>query len=301
MPISKRVLLTGSSGLIGREILEPLLEAGFEVFALVRKQPNICKHDHSKLHWIVCDLFDPEALQDCLAQIKPTHLVHLAWVTTGDYLISNLNFDFLIASLNLLKAFHAHGGKRAVFAGTCFEYQFKESPLKESDPLLPLTVYAQCKHQLQQLASLYCSQNDISFGWGRIFYVYGHGEYPTRLTPSIINTLQSNRQFEINHPALKRDYMYTKDIANAFVAFMLSSVEGAVNIGTGQGITLQSYANTIASLLNKENSIIYPTPLPVDQSPPIIADTTRLKTEVGFLPTYSLEVGLSQVLSEFPL
>ena len=99
--------------------------------------------------------------------------------------------------MNMLSAFKQNGGRRAVFAGTCFEYKFKDAPLKENDELNPLTIYAKCKVELFKQATEYCIQNGISFGWGRIFYVYGKNENEKRLTPYLINNLKNNKTTEI--------------------------------------------------------------------------------------------------------
>ena len=154
--------------------------------------------------------------------------------------------------MNMLKSFKKYGGKRAVYAGTCFEYAFKDEPLKETDPLDPKTLYAQCKVELFNKATEYCKENNISFGWGRIFYVYGHNEKEGRLTQSIISKLKNDEIVTIKYGQLIRDYMYSKDIAEAFVRFLDSKINGAVNICTGKGITLREYAINVGKIMHKE-------------------------------------------------
>ena len=291
MPSSKRVILTGPSGLIGKEAIAPLKEAGFDIYALTIDKNNPA----NGAHYIPCNLFDAQNLAKVFEEIKPQYLLNFAWATTEDYLTSNINFDFLAAGLNLMKYFHKNGGKRAVFAGTCLEYAFKDTLLKETDALDPKTVYAKCKHSLNELASLYAAQNNISFGWGRIFYVYGRGEHEKRLTAHIINSLRAGKEVEIKHSGLSKDYMYTKDIAAAFVKFLDGGVTGGVNICTGRAVTLADYARAIAKKLNKENLLILKD-LPSSQPALIAGDNTRLKNEVGFTPRYSLEAGLEEIL-----
>ena len=142
MPYSKKLFLTGATGLIGKELWAPLTQAGFEVYALAIED-NLPEVPH--IHWLKGNLFDPHSLADLMTQIKPTHLLNMAWATTGDYQTSNINFDFLCAGIQLLKAFAAHGGKRVVFAGTCLEYAPQAHPIRETDPVLPPVPYAQCK------------------------------------------------------------------------------------------------------------------------------------------------------------
>jgi hypothetical protein len=65
--------------------------------------------------WHNLDLHVPGAAEGLIAELRPSHLLHLAWVTTpGRYLHAAENLDWLEASLALVKTFGAHGGQRFV-------------------------------------------------------------------------------------------------------------------------------------------------------------------------------------------
>lgn len=290
----KKVIITGATGLIGKEAVEPLKKSGFEVYALTidKNNPDL------DIKWIDCNIFNSNKLQEVFSEVKPSHLLNFAWATTDDYLTSNTNFDFLKAGLDLLKFFKENGGKRAIFSGTCFEYAFKDSPLKETDSINPQTVYAKCKNYLRELSELYCSKNDINFGWGRIFYVFGHGENDKRLTSHIINSLKSDKQVTINNGNLIRDYMYAKDIAAAFVKFLDSDINGIVNICTGKGISLKDYALTIGNKLNKSQLVNILQESASATPAIIVGDNTRLTKEVKYLPQYSTDTAIDNILKE---
>ncbi len=293
MPSSKKVLVTGATGLIGKELLEPLRQAGFDVFAITIDQnsPAI-----AGVNWLKGNLFDENFIAKIFSQIQPQYLLNMAWCTTGNYQNSNLNFDFVRAGLTLLKYFAQNGGIRAVFAGTCFEYAFKDTPIKETDKIEPHNIYAFCKNNLHEIASQFCKANNISFGYGRIFYVYGRNEHPTRLTASIINALKAGKTVSVNHAQLVKDYMYTKDIAAAFVKFLDAKTEGAVNICTGVSVSLAEYSQTVARLLGKENLLDLKN-LPTTQPAIIIGDNSRLTNEVGFIPQYTLQEALKEIIN----
>lgn len=276
----KKVILTGCTGLIGKETIEPLKKAGFKVHCITSQN---------------CNLFDYDAVNNFFKKIKPQYLLHFAWITRDDYLMNPINRDYVDASINMLKAFVQNDGNRAVFAGTCFEYDFKDSPLKETDSLNPRSLYAQCKVDLHERAGRFCSENGISFGWGRIFYVYGHNEKEGRLMRYIIDCLKNNEVVTVKFAQLNRDYMYTKDIASAFVDFLNSNVTGSVNICTGKGITLGSYAEKIATFMNKRNLLELHTKT-TEQPISIIGDNTRLVQEVGFSSMYSYDEAIKEIL-----
>lgn len=292
MSCAKKVLLTGVTGLIGKEIIEPLKNMGFEISALTIDENN----PDNGVNWIKCNLFNENSVKQAFEQVKPTHLLNFAWATTGDYLSSAINFEFVKAGLNLLKYFKENGGQRVVYVGTCFEYKFKDEPLKESDPVNPQTLYAICKNSLHEMAEEFCKINNISFGYGRIFYVYGHGENEKRLTAHLIKTLSNNGEVIINNGDLIKDYMYTKDIAGGFAAFLNSGVTGTVNMCTGIGISLREYSTYIAQKLGKEKylTIKYEQ---TNQPPIIVGDNSRLINEVGYKIQYSFEKAIDEILS----
>lgn len=291
MNSSKKVLLTGATGLIGKETIEPLKEAGFSVYALTIDDKN----PDNGVNWIPCNIFNEDSLKAAFETVKPQYLLNFAWCTTDDYLTSDLNFEFVKAGLNMLKYFSVNGGKRAVYTGTCFEYEFKQELLKESDRLNPGTIYAKCKNHLKELAQMYCEKARISFAYGRIFYVFGKNEHPKRLTSVIIKNLKTNKEVTINNGALIKDYMYSKDIAGAFVKLLDSEVNGAVNICTGKGISLEDYAMMFAKKLGKEEflNIQYQV---TPQPPCIVGDNSRLINEVGYVVKYTTETAIQDIL-----
>lgn len=287
----KKVLLTGATGLIGKYAIQPLLDAGFEVFAVSSSEQNI-----KNVSWVKADLLNFSNIKKVFEDVKPEYLLHFAWDTTpGSYLESNLNFDWVQASLEILKQFHLNGGKRTVFAGTCFEYEFKDEPLKEYGELNPKPTYAKCKNYLNQLAALYSEKNGLSFGWGRIFYVYGENEHEKRLVAHVINNLNNNKEVVITAGDLIKDYMFAGDIAAAFVKFLDTDVKGCVNICTGTPVKIKEIVTNIAEKLGKENLVKFEDKSSNDPKI-ILGDNTRLSQEVKFSPKYSLSEGLDKVI-----
>ncbi len=292
---TKKILVTGATGLIGKECLHPLLERGFEVYALCRN-PKQTKSE-TRLKYIGCDLFDEHDIRKVIQEVKADCLLHLAWITENDYVTSNLNFEYVRASLCLLKHFQENGGKRAILAGTCSEYDYSSEPLAEEHKKNPLTPYAKAKDGLRRLAEAFCEHNDIAFAWGIIFYVYGHQENPKRLIPQIIQNLQNEQTVSINYGNLKRDYMYTKDLGNAFAALADATFQGSVNLCTGKGESLSKLAQTIAKKVKKEY-LLDIKHLESNQPDLIVGDNSKMLYEVGYTPQYDFDKALANILTQ---
>lgn len=288
--MSKKVLITGATGLIGKECLQPLLDKGYEVFAISRKQiknDNIC--------FLQGTIFDNEFVEKVFKKVKPKYLLNFAWITEGDYLSSEDNYLFENAGIALLKEFVKNGGKNAVFAGTCFEYKQENKILTEFSPIESKTVYAKCKNSLREKGELFSKEQGINFAWGRIFYVLGHNEHKTRLMPKLIESLNSNKDFYIKTPNDVKDYMYSKDIARAFVEILDKNINGTVNICSGQGFSILELAKKTAKLLNKEHLIKIA--VEADLHPHlIIGDNSKLKNEIGFNYKYSIDQAIDNIL-----
>ena len=290
---NKKVLVTGATGLIGKELIEPLKELGFEIYSITIDENN----PDNGVNWIKGNLFDKNFVKKVMQEIKPEYLLNMAWATTGDYLSSDINYDFLSAGVNLIKEFKLNGGKRAVYAGTCFEYKFKDEPLKETDDLdADKTEYTFCKNKLHEITKHFCLKNDISFGYGRIFYVYGKNENVTRLTGMVIDKLSKDEKVIIKSGDLIKDYMYSKDIAGAFAKFLDSKVEGSVNICTGKAIKIKEFVLEISRQLKKEHLICFET-VESNQPPMIVGNNDRLLKEVNYNLKYDFKKAIGEIIN----
>ena len=289
---NKKLLATGLTGLIGKELVEPLKALGFDIYCITIDESN----PDNGVHWIKGSLFDSQFIKSTMEEVKPDYLLNMAWATTGDYLSSNINYDFLNAGITLIKSFCENGGKRAVFAGTCFEYKFKDEPLKECDELeSERTAYTFCKNKLREISQFVCQKYGVNFGYGRIFYVYGKGEHHKRLTGCIIDRFSRDEEVLITSGPLVKDYMYSKDIAGAFAKFLDSDVNGIVNICTGKGVSIRDYSMQLAEKLGKVGLLKFEDNCAKDPKF-IIGDNSRLINEVGYEIKYDLATAFDEIV-----
>lgn len=292
----KRVLVTGAAGWIGRYTLPLLVARGYEVHAVSTKPPAPPDAD---IQWHQADLLDAAQTSTLVAAIRPTHLLHLAWCTApGIYWASPENFRWVRASLALLESFAAHGGERVVTAGTCAEYDWDFGYCVESrTPLAPTTVYGLCKDALRALTDSFAATNNLSHAWGRLFFLYGPHEHRARLVPSVINALLHDEPARCTHGNQVRDYLFIADAAAAFVALLDSGVTGAVNIASGQPVTIKEIVTAIAETMNRNGLLrLGEIPTPANDPPLLVADVRRLQDEVRWSPHDDLRAGLGATI-----
>ncbi len=291
----KRVLITGATGFIGRHAIRPLLERGFEVHATYHKRPAL----GGDAVWHRVDLLDSSATTELVKSVKPSHLLHFAWyIFPRDWRESPENLRWLSASVHLLTSFAEAGGFRAVFTGTCFEYDQSWGLFSESEtPAAPNTLYATCKNALREVMLAFAKQAGLSAAWGRIFYLYGPYESEQRLVPSVIRSLLKGERAKCTHGRQIRDFLYVEDVADAVVALLDSKVEGVVNIASGEPTTVRQIVELIAAMLGAQDRVDFGAVTPVATDPPVaVANVNRLQFEVGWRPRWTLEKGLASTI-----
>lgn len=292
----KRVLLTGAGGFIGRHTAPLLLERGYEVHAVSSRQVVETLPD---IHWHRADLLDNNETSCLISAVQPTHLLHLAWYAEpGKFWRSAENFRWLEASVALLRHFHEQGGGRVVMAGTCAEYDWDYGFCSEAiTPCRPATVYGVCKNALYETMRAFCTGQGVSGAWGRIFFLYGPHEHPARLVASVITDFLHGDVARCTHGNQIRDFLHVEDVASAFVALLESEVDGAVNIASGQPVTLRDVVLTIANCLGTRERVQFGVVTASEHEPPLLlADVRRLAGELGWQPKYDLASGIAQTV-----
>lgn len=298
--MTPRVLVTGGTGFIGRHTLAPLAARNCAVHVVARRPPSTPQPPGVELHQ--ADLHDDDAVRRLVARLRPDMLLHLAWdVTPGEYMTSLDNLRWVQSTLNLVQAFHQSGGRRAVCAGTCAEYDWRFGYCSENlTPLRPSSPYAACKHGVAEILAQFSAQVALSLAWGRVFFLYGPQEAPTRLVPSMIGSALDGAPLRLRNPDQIRDYLHVQDVGAAFVSLLFSAVEGPVNIASGEPVSLRDIGRAVLRELDVAERF-EPTPqeFTLDPHPLVVADIRRLRSEVGFQPKFSLQAGIKDVVERW--
>lgn len=286
----KRVLVTGASGFIGRNTLEPLRRRGFEAAAVSRRPPNPSNKLLQGIRWRGADLLAPGEAERVVDEVRPTHLLHMAWYAVHrDYWTSPENRGWVDASLRLVDRFRELGGERVVVAGSCAEYDWHAGVCVEREtPLAPRGLYGTSKNALREALG----EDDVA--WGRIFFLYGPHEHPGRLVPSVVRPLLRGEEARVSEGSQVRDFLHVADVGDAFAALVDSEVTGPVNVASGEGRSVREVVETAARIAGRLELVRFGAP--VDEEPLVVADVTRLRDEVGWRPARTVEQGLAETV-----
>lgn len=293
--MDKRVLITGGTGFIGRKIVAELIKRGYIVHSIIHSSllpetEGLVQHKIS--------LADTNKVKEFLAKNKFENFIHFAWYVDKGCHNSDLNLDWTITTLNLLKEFTANGGKKFLGAGTVSEYEYKYGYfLEDETPTNPQTLYGECKNSVYKISKTFCKKYDIEFKWARIFNVYGENERPQRLMPSVINSCLKGEDVKVSTCTKFQDYLYVEDMARGIVDLFESNVQGAVNICSGKPVQLRYIVKKIAELTNFKGKILWGAIPAYFDEPVVVGNNSKLRDEVGFTPKYSLDEGLERTIN----
>ena len=243
------VTVTGATGFVGRQITRALLGRGCRVRLIVRDPHRLGELSASSAVEVFQteDLFEesPARLREFLADSQT--VIHAAWYAEpGKYLTSSLNLDCLAGTLRLARAFATAGGQRFVGIGTCAEYDLAAGLITTDTPLDPDTLYAICKASAFQVIARFLETEPTSFAWCRLFYLYGEGEDERRLVPYIRTQLAAGREALLTSGEQVRDFLDVEEAGRMIADVALGAREGAVNVCSGDGVTVRQLAERIA-------------------------------------------------------
>jgi len=298
--MGRRIILTGATGFVGTQVLKQLLAENEEVFTIGRTIPSI---KHPKLSSYTIDLLGDKSkieLSRLFKEIQPTHLLHLAWyVAPGKFWTATENVTWLQKSFELLVSFADGGGKRAVFVGSCAEYDWSsELACKEYETrLTPSTLYGIAKKSLFELASNFTDTRALSFAWARLFFMFGEGEPKEKLIAYIINALNNGQVAICQNANLIRDFLDVKEVANGLFALTKSKVEGPVNIASGKAIRVGTLVEKVGKIIGRPDLLKLETPEHHTQPTFIVACNKRLREEVGWKPKQNLDQALIEIIN----
>lgn len=293
--MTRRILVTGASGFIGRYCVEVFARQGWETVALTRTEGEIPFADRT----LSCDLLNEQQVQRIIPESRATHLLHLAWLSdAAARWTSPVNEDWVRASVGLAEIFAACGGQHMLFAGSCAEYAWNDDRLIAGhSAITPATAYGQAKAKTGRL--LLAAQADLGLriAHARLFFCYGHGEPNGRLLPDLIQSIEDGRPFPTTNGEQKRDYLYAADIAEAFRLIADANAVGVYNVGSGAAIEVRELVETTARLLARPDIPQFgAVPRRAADPDTIEADIGPLRA-LGFDPKFNLYNGLRDTLA----
>ncbi|MCX6794300.1 MAG: GDP-mannose 4,6-dehydratase [Candidatus Gottesmanbacteria bacterium] len=310
---AKKTLITGIAGFVGSYLAELLLSQGHEVYGLVRPRS---KTDYiepiiSKLHLEDADLMDTHSLYTLISRIKPDYIFHLAaqsfvptsWVSPSVTLEVNI-----VGSANLFEAVRMSGIDPVIqIACSSEEYGLvhpDELPIKETNPLRPLSPYAVSKLGMDYLGYQYYQSYKIRIVRTRGFNHTGPRRGDTFAESNFakqIAMIEKGKQEPVIHVGnleASRDYTDVRDIVKAYLVAVEKCDPGDVyNICSGSTIKIGDMLNLLLSFsktkveIKQDPSRIRPSDVPV-----LLGDNSKFVAKTGWKPEIPFKKTMEDLL-----
>jgi len=282
-----RILVTGASGFLGKRVVRALASQDREIHTVSRSSRADAPNHH------VANLHDETAVRALMERVRPSHLVHLAWIATpGEFWESPENLTWLRTSISLIEAFHAAGGKHVVGSGSCAEYRFDGALLSETHAIGPSSLYAACKIGCSMTYESFARTHGMTFAWGRVFFVYGEGEPEQKFMTSVAGRLLRAEPAAIRDSERRLDFIHVDDVASAIAQMTLSNAAGYFNIGSGVG----SRVGDVVDMIAREAGRPREQPARTGEVTPDVVATIDRARALGWTPRIPLEVGVPQLV-----
>lgn len=303
--MTKRALITGAAGFVGRHLGRYLGEQGIDVHGL--DLPGVSRPLDSSVAWHSCDITQAAQVADVVDRVRPEYVFHLAALiksrSVTDLLTVNVG-----GTQNVLDALLAiRPDARVLVAGSSAEYglvQGNELLIQEDSTLCPLNLYGISKIAQGLLATRYFYCYGLSVVRTRTFNLVGPGE-PDSLVCSAFARQIIEIQGGLRAPVLEvgnlesvRDFLDVRDAVRAYFEVAQNGRSGEVyNVCSGVGIHIQDVLDLLFSL-SAVRAEIKPKGefSTVCDVPRQVGDHNRLSAVTGWRPSISLSQSLMDLL-----
>jgi nucleoside-diphosphate-sugar epimerase len=308
-PDRRRALVTGAAGFIGSRLVESLLSLGHEVVGLDcfsgYYEPQVKRVNISaslrcpRFTMVTGDLaeVDLDCLLDTIEMVF--HLagqpgVRSSWGTDfATYVRHNL-----VATQRLLESL-ARRPIPMVAASSSSVYGDNDgAPLTEDSPLRPVSPYGMTKAAAEQLVDVYRRDRGVPVVSLRYFTVFGPRQRPDMAFQRFVDALERGRPLRIfGSGDQSRDFTYVDDAVTATIS-ALGAPSPVYNVGGGTPASVNQAVALLQELTGKRGQVVHEERARGDVQH-TRADTSRLRSELGWQPRTSLADGLTAQIAEY--
>lgn len=301
-----KILVTGGAGFIGSNVVDAMIEAGFEVVVVDNLSTGHEENVNPRAKLYKVDIRSPE-LEQVFQQEHPDFVDHHAAQISVRISVQKPMEDAqinVLGSLNVIECCQKYGVKNLIYISTGGAVYGEPIylPCDESHPVNPICHYGATKHAPEHYLYLYRQLYGLNYVVLRYPNVFGPRQDPlgeAGVVAIFIGQMLRGEQVIINGSGeQERDFVYVGDCVRANLLALERGDGEIYNIGCGRGTSV----NEIYAKLKEITGYT----LDAQHGPPkagetfkIYLDATKAERELGWKPLVSLDEGMRQTVDFF--
>ena len=304
--MSKRIAIFGSSGFVGRSLVRRLATEGIPLVCVQRSAVDFAPGQDVAVHTV------PDTQRETLRAVLASYEVSVI-INVASYGVHPADRDASIAfdanvrlPCDLVKVARECGAS-IVHAGSASEYAApgEKTAVTEDAPLQVGSLYGGTKAAGMIAAHVMAVALSVPFTGLRFFNIYGPGEAPHRLFPSLFTALAANQHVKLSDGLQVRDFVHIDDVTRvikraAEVTGTLHHDQNILNVATGRGHSVREVAIKVCDAIRANRSLLAFGDLPrrQDDIPWIVGSPKRAESLLGWSAAISLDRGIATMLPE---
>lgn len=281
-----KILITGHSGFIGSYLQKKLEKTEHELILVdIANGTNICDWQQVKQY---------EGMDVIV------HLANLSFVPASYEQPKRFYETNYLSTLNMLELCRLNNAKMVFFSSYIYGHP-QYQPIDENHPTQAFNPYAQTKVICESLCEGYNRDFKVPITIFRPFNIYGTGQNPDFLIPTIIQQAKTGK-IVIKDDRPKRDYIHVEDIVDAIItAFETENADKSIqkyNLGSGLSYSVKEIVDMVRGLFDTEIEYICTHEIRPNDVMDTIADISKIQNELHWKPSISILEGLTKMVSE---
>ncbi len=292
------IVITGSQGFLGRNLVSRLSQAGHAILAVDRR-PSI-ESPVPGVQYHVSDLTDPTTLipPEC-EPVGDFVLIHLAWDLRNRETSYKVQSEQVTTLAGLLDSWTGRGLKYVIAPGSAQEFGGRGGVLGEDDrPLEPLSPYGWAKWAAYEMTASWARQTGVGLLWLRPFIVYGPGQAGSMLIPYAVRQAHMKMPASFSDCLQQRDFVYVDDVVEAFAIGVEKQLPGVnvFNLGCGIPVKARDVIEMIGRELGAQDAFTFGAkPRRVNEPDVQVANIARANGLLGWTPKVDWREGVRRI------
>jgi len=281
-----KILITGHSGFIGSYLQKKLEKTEHELILVdIANGTNICDWQQVKQY---------EGMDVIV------HLANLSFVPASYEQPKRFYETNYLSTLNMLELCRLNNAKMVFFSSYIYGHP-QYQPIDENHPTQAFNPYAQTKVICESLCEGYNRDFKVPITIFRPFNIYGTGQNPDFLIPSIIQQAKTGK-IVIKDDRPKRDYIHVEDIVDAIITTIeTENADKSIqkyNLGSGLSYSVKEIVDMVRGLFDTEIEYICTHEIRPNDVLNTIADISKIQNKLQWKPSISILEGLTKMVSE---